>query len=97
MLKLIEEETLEIKEKYADPRRTQIVPHSVKGFSMEDLVPNEEALIMVTTDGYIKRLPTDTFKKQSRGGKGVIGLSSKEEEKRKTDKKINKEEKKKYK
>jgi len=80
MLKLIEEETLEIKEKYADPRRTQIVPHGVKGFSMEDLVPNEEALIMVTTDGYIKRLPTETFKKQSRGGKGVIGLSSKEEE-----------------
>jgi len=80
MLKLIETETLELKEKYADPRRTQIVAHGVKGFSMEDLIANEEALVMVTTDGYIKRLPPETFKKQSRGGKGVIGLNSKEEE-----------------
>jgi DNA gyrase subunit A len=47
---------------------------------MEDLIPNEQALIMITRDGYIKRLPPDTFKTQKRGGKGVIGLSTKEED-----------------
>ena len=80
MLDLIKTETEEIKAKYADPRRTQIIARGVKDFSVEDLIPNEEALVMITTDGYIKRLPPDTFKSQGRGGKGVIGLTSKEEE-----------------
>lgn len=78
--KIIKTETLEIKEKYADPRRTQIVAHGVKEFTVEDLVPNEPTIIVVTTDGYIKRLPPDTFHQQSRGGKGVIGVTTKEEE-----------------
>ncbi len=80
ILKLIKTETLEMKEKYADKRRTQIIPHGVKEFKIEDLVPNEPTLVMITTDGYIKRLPPDTFRQQSRGGKGVIGTNSKEEE-----------------
>ena len=80
ILGVIKTETEEIKEKFSTPRRTEIVARGIKDFSMEDLVPNEEALVMITTDGYIKRLPPDTFKAQSRGGKGVIGLTTKEEE-----------------
>ena len=80
ILSLIKEDLLVIREKYAQPRRTQIVSHGVDSFSMEDLVPNEEMVVMVTNDGYIKRLPPDTFKKQGRGGKGVIGLTTKEED-----------------
>jgi len=80
ILTIIKEELTELREKFGQPRRTQIVAHGVDSFTMEDLVPNEETIIMVTSDGYIKRLPTDTFKTQSRGGKGVIGLTTKEED-----------------
>ncbi len=54
--------------------------HGVDSFSQEDLIPNEPTVITVTRDGYIKRLPPDTFKTQGRGGKGVIGLTTKEED-----------------
>ncbi|MBU2542553.1 DNA gyrase subunit A, partial [Patescibacteria group bacterium] len=80
ILSIIKKETGELKEKYGNPRRTQIVPHGVKEFKIEDLIPNEPTIIMSTRDGYIKRLPPDTFKTQSRGGKGVIGLATKEED-----------------
>ncbi|HBU06965.1 MAG TPA: DNA gyrase subunit A [Candidatus Magasanikbacteria bacterium] len=80
ILSLIKEDIKNIKEKYGEDRRTQIVPHGVKEFSIEDLVPNEPTIIMTTCDGYIKRMPPDTFKTQSRGGKGVIGLTTKEED-----------------
>lgn len=80
ILSLIKKELKEIKEKFGDDRRTKIVPHGVKEFSMEDLVPNEPTIIMATQDGYIKRMPVDTFKTQGRGGKGVIGLTTKEED-----------------
>lgn len=69
-----------LKKKYGDDRRTAIVPHGVKEFSAEDMIPNEAAIIMVTRDGYVKRLPPDTFRTQGRGGKGVIGLTTKEED-----------------
>ncbi len=77
---IIKKELKDIKEKFADKRRTKVVPHGVKDFNMEDLVPNEEAVVMMTRDGYIKRLEPDTFKVQARGGKGVMGLSTKEED-----------------
>ena len=80
ILSIIKKETLDIKEKYGEARRTQIIAHGVKEFSVEDLIPNEPTIVMVTTDGYIKRLPPDTFRQQSRGGKGVIGVTTKEEE-----------------
>ncbi len=80
MLNIIKTEIGEIKDKYGEPRRTQIIARGVKDFKMEDLVPNEPTIIMITKDGYIKRLPPDTFKQQSRGGKGVIGLTTKEED-----------------
>jgi DNA gyrase subunit A len=80
ILSIIKTEIKELADKYGDERRTQVVAHGVKDFSVEDLVPNEEAIVMMTRDGYIKRLPPDTFKQQERGGKGVIGLSTKEED-----------------
>lgn len=80
ILGLIKKDVKNIKEKFGDDRRTQIIAHGVKEFSMEDLVPNEPTIIMTTRDGYIKRLPPDTFKTQGRGGKGVIGLATKEED-----------------
>jgi DNA gyrase subunit A len=80
IMSIIKAETKEIKEKYGEERRTQIIAHGVKEFTTEDLIPNEPTVVMVTTDGYVKRMPPDTFKQQSRGGKGVIGVTTKEEE-----------------
>ena len=80
ILGIVKTETAEIKEKYGEERRTKIVAHGVKEFTTEDLIPNEPTVVMITTDGYIKRLPPDTFHQQSRGGKGVIGVTTKEEE-----------------
>ncbi|MFA6547823.1 MAG: DNA gyrase subunit A [Candidatus Magasanikbacteria bacterium] len=80
ILGIVKTETEEIQEKYGEERRTKIIAHGVKEFTTEDLIPNEPTVIMITTDGYIKRLPPDTFHQQSRGGKGVIGVTTKEEE-----------------
>ncbi len=78
MLNIIKAEVIEIRDAYGDDRRTEIVPHPVGEFSVEDLIPQEETIVMLTDDGYIKRLPTDTFQTQARGGKGVVGLQTKE-------------------
>lgn len=80
ILSIIQKEVDDVRAKFADERRTQIMAHGVKEFSIEDLVPNEPTLILSTEDGYIKRMPIDTFKTQARGGKGVIGLTTKEED-----------------
>lgn len=80
ILGVIKKEIKEIKEKHGDERRTLVMPKGVKDFSMEDLVPNEPTIIIMTRDDYIKRLPPDTFKTQGRGGKGVKGLTTKEED-----------------
>lgn len=77
---IVKTEVEGIKKQFGDERRTQIVSHGVGEFSTEDLVPNEDTLVMITQDGYIKRLPPDTFKTQHRGGKGVIGVTTKEED-----------------
>lgn len=77
---VVKSEVLELKTQFNDERRTKIVAKGVKDFSMEDLVPDEETLVIMTRDGYLKRLPPDTFKQQGRGGKGVIGLTTKEED-----------------
>ncbi len=77
---VIKQEIVAIKDKFANPRRTQIVPHGVKDFSVEDIIPNESTLVLITHDGYVKRLPPDTFKTQGRGGKGVVGVTTKEED-----------------
>jgi DNA gyrase subunit A len=80
VMKIITDETMAIKEKYGQERRTQIIAGGIKEFTVEDLVPNEPTIVMITSDSYIKRLPPDTFHQQSRGGKGVIGVTTKEEE-----------------
>ncbi|MEK7546033.1 MAG: DNA gyrase subunit A [Patescibacteria group bacterium] len=80
ILGIIKDEVKGIREKFGDERKTQIVAHGVKEFSAEDFVANEPALVMLTTDGYIKRVHPDTFKSQSRGGKGVAGIATKEED-----------------
>ncbi len=80
ILGLIKVDINELSEKFGDERRTKLISHGIKEFNTEDLVPNEEAMVMMTRDGYIKRLAPDTFKVQARGGKGVIGLTTKEED-----------------
>ena len=80
MMNLIKEELTEVRERFGDERRTEIIPHGVEEFKVEDLIPKEPTLVMITRDGYIKRLPPETFRTQSRGGKGVIGLTTKEED-----------------
>ena len=76
---IIKSETLEMKEKYGDERRTDIVAHALD-MDMEDLIPNEEMVLMITQDGYIKRMPLDTYKQQRRGGLGLMGMETKEED-----------------
>lgn len=80
MLAVIRGEIKELMEKYGDERRTKIVKSGVKEFSMEDLIPDAQAVVMMTKDGYIKRLASDAFEAQHRGGKGVMGLTTKEED-----------------
>lgn len=77
---LLKKELKEAAEKFGDDRRTRVIAGAVKDFSVEDLIPNEENVVMMTRDGYIKRLLPETFKTQARGGKGVIGLTTKEED-----------------
>jgi DNA gyrase subunit A len=80
MMGVVRKEIVEIKDKYGDDRRTKVVATGVGDFSMEDLIPDEQTIVMLTADGYIKRLPPDTFRTQHRGGKGVVGLATKEED-----------------
>jgi len=80
MLSIIKSEVEELGKKYGDERRTQVVKSPVGEFSNEDLIPDEPTLVMLTADGYIKRVPPDTFRTQGRGGKGVAGLTTKEED-----------------
>ena len=76
---IIKEEMLEIKRKFGDERRTEIIP-STEEIDIEDLIERHECVITMTHAGYIKRLPADTYSAQHRGGKGVIGMATKEED-----------------
>ncbi len=80
MLGVITKELLEIKEKYGDERRTKIVRHAVKEFSAEDLIPDEDAVLLLTRGGYVKRTDPEEYRKQKRGGVGVVDLETKEED-----------------
>ncbi|HEY4509119.1 MAG TPA: DNA gyrase subunit A [Candidatus Paceibacterota bacterium] len=80
ILGVIKDECKEIKEKYGDERRTKIIKGGVKVLSMEDLVPDEENALVLTAGGYIKRTNPDEFRKQKRGGVGVVDLDTKEED-----------------
>jgi len=72
-------ELLEIREKFGDKRRTEIVEGEID-IDMEDLIPEHEVVITITESGYIKRIPTETYRTQHRGGKGLIGMKTKEED-----------------
>ena len=79
LLGVIRTEILAISEKYGDERRTQI-GYDVYDISMEDLIPREDVVITMTRLGYIKRMTTDTFKSQARGGKGIKGMQKLDED-----------------
>ncbi len=80
VLNIIKEELLEIKDKYADKRRTDIDMTAIEYIEDESLIPEENVLIAMTHKGYIKRTTTDTFKAQKRGGMGVKGMTTNDED-----------------
>ena len=79
LIDLIETELNEIKEKYGDERRTKLAPDEGE-IDIEELIEEEDILITLTNDGYIKRLPVDTYKVQNRGGKGISAANTKEDD-----------------
>ncbi|MDQ7092447.1 DNA gyrase subunit A [Desulfosporosinus sp. PR] len=79
VIEIIKNEITEIKQKYGDPRHT-LITVDVSKMNIEDLIAEEEVVITVTHYGYIKRLPLSTYKSQNRGGKGVHGMATKEED-----------------
>ena len=79
-MNLIKEETGEIRDKFADKRLTTIIPAPAGSFNMEDLIADEMVVVTITHDGYVKRLPVDTYKVQARGGKGLSASNLKEED-----------------
>ena len=80
VMNIIKEEMLEIKRKYADERRTHIDMTAIDYIEDESLIPNEDVIIALTNKGYIKRTTSDTFKAQNRGGVGIKGMSTNEED-----------------
>ncbi len=80
ILKIIKSELLDIKEKYGDERRSQIINHELGKFSDEELIPDEESVILLTTENYIKRTLVSEYRRQHRGGKGKRGMTTKEED-----------------
>ena len=80
ILEVIKNELLEIKEKYGDERRTNIDMTAIEYIEDESLIPNEDVIVTLTNSGYIKRLRADTYKTQNRGGVGIKGMSTNEED-----------------
>lgn len=78
ILFLIREDVSELKSKYGDSRRTQIKKEEVEEFREEDLIPHQEVVITLSGQGYIKRIPAKTYQKQHRGGRGIIGMGTRE-------------------
>jgi DNA gyrase subunit A len=76
---IIKEELRAVADKYGDERRTRIVEHTGT-LSLEDLIADEEMVITVSHTGYIKRIPVDTYRRQARGGRGIAGMNTKEED-----------------
>ncbi len=80
VLEIIETELQEMKTKFGDARRTFIHPNAIDQFSAMDLIPDEQVVVVLTQSNYIKRLPIDTYRSQHRGGRGVVGMTTKEED-----------------
>src|ERR1035437_4381163 len=77
---IIKTELTDIRARYADERRTKLVRHGLKDFNPEDLIPDEESVLVLTKGGYVKRTNPDEYRKQKRGGVGVVDLDTKEED-----------------
>lgn len=80
ILDIIKTELLEMKERYGDERRTKVINHELGKFSDEELIPEEESVILLTNENYIKRTLLSDYRKQNRGGKGKRGMTTKEED-----------------
>ncbi|HEY1015684.1 MAG TPA: DNA gyrase subunit A [Herpetosiphonaceae bacterium] len=80
VLQIIKTDLGELKEKYGDVRRTRIVAEATGDISTEDLIPDMDVLVSVTDRGYIKKVPSDTYRVQHRGGRGIKGMSTKEDD-----------------
>lgn len=80
ILEIIKEEMLEIKERFSDKRRTEITTGGAEMFEDEDLIPVEATVLTLTHNGYIKRLPANTYRSQKRGGRGVQGMGTNEDD-----------------
>ncbi len=80
VLKIIKDELLEIKKQFGDERRTKVVPTELGRMSDEDLIPDEQVVVTLTSANYIKRSPVGEYKKQHRGGKGKRGMATREED-----------------
>lgn len=80
IIETVKKELLDLKEKYGDKRKTMVVKGKVGELSDEDLIVDESCIVTISESGYIKRLKEDTYKKQGRGGKGVVGQGLKEED-----------------
>ena len=79
VLEIIKTDLLDIKEKYGDERRTEIAM-AVNDFEDEDLIDEEETIVTVTHNGYVKRMPVDTYRSQRRGGRGITGITTRDED-----------------
>jgi len=80
ILRVIKEELLEMREKYGDPRRSKMINHELGKFSDEELIPEEESVILMTAENYIKRTLLSEYHRQHRGGKGKKGMATKAED-----------------
>jgi len=80
VLFLVKDEVAELKAKYGDPRRTEINPEEAKQLSEEDLIPHQRMVVTLTNRGYIKRVPSESYRLQHRGGRGVAGITIRDTE-----------------
>ncbi|MEM7032134.1 MAG: DNA gyrase subunit A [Chloroflexota bacterium] len=80
VLSLIKEDLVDIKEKYGDERRTEIVLGGIGSIEEADMIKSEEVLVTITRQGYVKRVTSDTYKSQGRGGRGVTGMTTRDED-----------------
>ena len=80
VLDIVREDTVELKERFADKRRTSIEAGEAEAFEMADLIPEHEVVVTISHAGWVKRLPSDTYRTQGRGGKGVRGGNLRDED-----------------
>jgi len=80
ILGVVKDELLDLKERFGDERRTKIIKHGAKAISVEDMIADEESVLVYTSGGYVKRTNPSEYKKQKRGGMGVVDLNTKEED-----------------